>query len=203
MAQIIIDKTRHNTCEGNLIDESKSSLSIRQGNDCGGKSNYFLVNNRESTGGVRVLGKNHIVERNYFEGLAGTNYNSAICLVRGEKDAALNGYWQVKNTKVANNTIVDCKTGITANYGSRTSQTMPVISTEVTSNLIICASTSNYSVNCITTPRPSITWSGKVIFQGKQSGVSLETVAKKPNFQRPNAIIELIDSQAGVHFELN
>ncbi len=66
------------------------------------------------------------------KGLAGTGYRSAICLVRGQENPALSGYWQVKDAKVRYNMVYDCKYGLNVNYASSSSnQVMPVISTVI------------------------------------------------------------------------
>ncbi len=199
-AEIISNKSCENLYEDNLFTENKGTLTLRHGNDCTVRNNIFLGEGMASSGGVRIIGEGHTVEGNYMENLQGNNYTSAICIVRGEKDAALNGYWQVIGATVKNNTIVDCNVGITSNYGARSSMVMPVISTKVENNIIIAPSSSNYSVYNVTSPAPTITWSGNKIYSGKQSGVSLETTTTKPSYLRPDSRINAIKSGAGASY---
>lgn len=184
-AEIVSNKSCRNLYRRNLFVECQGTLTMRHGNDCTATGNYFVGNNMPGTGGIRLIGEGHTVEYNYLEGLAGTGYRSAICLVRGQENAALNGYWQVKNARVRNNTLFGCKYGLNVNYGSG-DQVLPVVSTEIENNVVSAASSSAYTVYCTTTPAPGITWSGNTLYSGKQSGTSLPVVTvppAKPNVQ--------------------
>lgn len=199
-AEIISNKSCYNLYEGNLFTESMGTLTLRHGNYCTVRENYFIGNSMSSSGGVRIIGEGHTVEDNYMENLMGNNYTSAICIVRGEEDAELSGYWQVKNTTVSGNTIVECNVGITSNYGARTTMVLPVITTTISDNTIIMASSNNYSVYNVISPVPDITWTDNVIYSGKQYGVELVTVSSKPTYTRPTTQIEEITSSAGASY---
>ena len=180
-AEIVSNKSCRNTYRRNVFVESQGSLTLRHGNDCLVTGNYFFGNGMEGTGGIRIIGERHTVEYNYLEGLAGTGYRTGICIVRGQQNPKLSGYWQVKEARIANNVVVDCKYGIMANYGSASSnQTQPVVSTVVENNLISTSSKSYYTVHVVTDPKPDITWSNNSLYGGKQSGITLETAAADP-----------------------
>ena len=180
-AEIISNKSCGNLYRGNLFVESQGSLTMRHGNGCTASGNYFIGNGMEGTGGIRLIGEDHVVEDNFLAGLAGTGYRSAICLVRGQQSPALSGYWQVKNARVRRNTIVDCKYAFNVNYASSGSdQVMPVVSTLIEENVVSLSSSSSYAVFCTTTPVPGIEWKDNTIYGGRQSGVSLPTVAQAP-----------------------
>lgn len=199
-AEIISNKSCYNTYTGNLFSESMGTLTLRHGNYCTVSGNYFIGNGMSSSGGVRIIGEGHTVENNYMENLMGNNYTSAICIVRGEEDAELSGYWQVKNTTVTGNTVVECNVGITSNYGARTTMVLPVITTTVSNNIFIMASSNNYSVYNVTSPEPDITWTNNQIYSGKQSGVTLSTVTTKPSYTRPTTEINSITSSSGASY---
>ena len=96
-AEIISNKSCFNVYTGNLFEESDGSLTLRHGNDCVVRGNYFLSGGKSDVGGVRIIGERHVVEDNYFMNLTGTNYKAALCVVKGESAAELNGYWTVKD----------------------------------------------------------------------------------------------------------
>lgn len=197
-AEIISNKSCGNIYRGNLFVESQGSLTMRHGNGCTASGNYFLGNGMEGTGGIRLIGEDHLVEDNYLCGLAGTGYRTAICLVRGQESPALNGYWQVKNARVRRNTIVDCKYAFNVNYGSSGSgQTVPVVGTTIEENVVSLSSSSSYAVFCTTTPAPEIEWRNNTIYGGRQSGATLPTAASAPALPDVAQAVDEIRNTAG------
>ncbi len=197
-AEIISNKSCGNLYRGNLFVECQGTLTMRHGNGCTASGNCFRGNGMEGTGGIRLIGEDHVVEDNYFENLAGTGYRSAVCLVRGQQSPALNGYWQVKNACVRRNTIVDCKYAFNVNYASSGSdQVMPVVSTLIEENIVLLSSPSSYAVFCTTTPAPGIEWKNNTIYGGRQSGVSLPTAAEAPILPDMPQVMDAIREGAG------
>ena len=180
-AEIVSNKSCRNVYRRNVFVESQGSLTLRHGNDCTVTGNYFFGNDMAGTGGIRIIGERHTVEYNYLEGLAGTGYRTAICIVRGQENPKLSGYWQVKDAHVSNNVLVNCKYGFMVNYGSASSnQTQPVISTVIENNTVSASSKSQYTVNVVTDPKPEVTWKNNKLYNGKQAGVELGTVSSDP-----------------------
>ena len=179
--EIVSNKSCGNLYEANLFRASEGVLTLRHGNDCIVRGNYFLGDNVSNTGGVRIIGERHLVENNYMENLRGSGYKTALCLVRGEKDAELSGYAQVRGAVVRNNTIVGCRYSMHVNYAGRDEQTEPVVESTITNNTIVCKSSSDYAVYLYSSPAPSITWSGNKIYGGKQQGISLATLSAAPS----------------------
>ena len=179
--EIVSNKSCGNLYEANLFRASEGVLTLRHGNDCTVRGNYFLGDNASNTGGVRIIGERHLVENNYMENLRGSGYKTALCLVRGEKDAELSGYAQVRGAVVRNNTIVGCRYSMHVNYAGRDEQTEPVVESTITNNTIVCKSSSDYAVYLYSSPAPSITWSGNKIYGGKQQGISLATLSAAPS----------------------
>lgn len=185
-AEIVSNKSCGNTYRRNLFVECQGTLTMRHGNNCTVTGNYFVGNGMSGTGGIRLIGEGHTVEHNYLEGLAGTGYRSAICLVRGQENPALSGYWQVKNARVRYNMVYDCKYGLNVNYASSSSnQVVPVVSTVIEGNTV-SATSSGYAVDCATEPAaPEIEWNDNKLY-GRQRGVSLPSLTSalaKPNVQ--------------------
>lgn len=197
-AEIVSNKSCANLYRRNLFEESKGSLTLRHGNRCWVTGNYFLGNGMDGTGGVRIIGEDHTVENNYMERLRGSGYKTALCLVRGQKNPALNGYWQVQRAVVRRNVAVDCRYAFQVNYGSSASQVEPVVSTTIADNIVSLSSASDYAVNCETNPAPDITWSDNTFYGGKQSGVKLPTASVAPTLPDVKAATENIRRSAGV-----
>ncbi len=97
---------------------------MRHGNNCLVERNIFLGNHVSGTGGIRVIGEGHRVKANYLSGLEGDGFRTALTLVNGQPDAALNGYHPVRNVTLEDNTIVDCKHSVLLNYNDQKDATI-------------------------------------------------------------------------------
>lgn len=135
--EIISNKSCFNVYRYNTFLECKGTLTLRHGNNCDVYSNFFLGNNRSSTGGIRVIGENHKVYNNYLENLDGEGYRAAVCLVRGVENSPLNRYFQVINAEIVNNTIVNCGEGFAIGYGSSSDQTLPPKDIKISNNVVL------------------------------------------------------------------
>lgn len=197
LAEVISNKSCRNLYEGNVFDDSQGSLTLRHGNDCIVRGNYFRSGGKSDVGGVRVIGERHLVEGNVFLGLTGSGYKSALCLVTGESNAALNGYWTVKDALIKDNVFVDCRYGIVVNYSGRDSQDSAPENVTFSHNTIVSSASKYVAVTVIDTPSSELHWEDNVIFGGKQSGVKLPTVSAKPVVSDYSAAIEAIISNSG------
>ena len=108
-AECISNKSCGNLYRRNTFLEVSGTLTLRHGNGCTVEENAFLGNNAKGTGGVRIIGENHLVSRNYFENLTGDKERSALCVMAGIPNTLLNGYAQVKDARIENNLFVNCK----------------------------------------------------------------------------------------------
>lgn len=196
-AEIVSNKSCANIYRGNLFEQSRGSLTLRHGNRCQVVGNFFLGGGVDNTGGVRIIGEDHLVEQNYMQGLLGRGYKAAISLVRGQQDPLLSGYWQVKRACVRNNVVVDCRCGLEVNYGS-SGQVMPVVESKIEYNIISLSNPKDYAVNCTTDPEPQIEWQGNMLYGGRVVGVELESLAAAPRIPKMEAVIEQVRRQAGV-----
>lgn len=198
-AEIISNKSCFNVYEGNLFEEGEGTLTLRHGNDCMVRGNFFLSGGKSQVGGVRIIGERHVVENNYFLNLTGTEYKAALCVVKGESAAALNGYWTAKDCIVRNNLFVDCRQGFVINYGARDTQDSAPVNLQVIGNKIISSKTYMLSVNVMEgTPVDAVKWDGNIIYGGSQKGVSLETVKTAPGYEDGSGIISSIRENAGI-----
>ena len=179
-AEIISSKSCKNLYEGNLFEEGEGSLTLRHGNDCVVRGNYFCSGGKDAVGGVRIIGERHLVEKNVFLQLTGTGYKSALCVVRGESNAALNGYWTVKKAEVKDNVFIDCRCGIVVNCSGRDSQDTPPEDVLFAGNTIVSGKTYMIPVQVIDTPAANLAWEGNIIYGGTQQGITLPVVNEKP-----------------------
>jgi len=191
-----------NLYEGNLFTECQGTLTLRHGNGCTVRGNYFLGNKVSDTGGIRIIGENHTVENNYLEKLRGTGYKAALCMVRGIASTPLNGYAQVKNAVVRGNIIYGCRYSMHLNYASSPSvQTEPVASSIIAGNTVYCTSDSDYAVYMYNSPTPEINWSDNTIYGGSQSGATLPTADAAPTIDSVSEIVAAISASAGTDWD--
>ena len=200
-AEIISNKSCFNVYTGNLFEESDGALTLRHGNDCVVRGNYFLSGGKSDVGGVRIIGERHVVEENYFLNLTGTNYKAALCVVKGESAAELNGYWTVKDCLVRNNVFVDCRYGFVINYGGRDTQDSAPRNLTISGNKLISGKSYMIPVTVLEdTPADAVKWDGNIICGGSLKGVSLETVKTAPEYDDPSGVIKNIKENAGIQW---
>lgn len=64
-------KSGNNTFKGNVFLECEGTVTLRHGNGNIVEGNYFDGRNVPGTGGIRIIGEDHIVRNNYMQNLAG------------------------------------------------------------------------------------------------------------------------------------
>jgi poly(beta-D-mannuronate) lyase len=104
--EMVSNKSCENIYRFNTFRESAACLTLRHGNRCLVEGNFFLGGKKKDSGGVRVIGENHTVINNYFEGTMG-RAGGVISLWAGIPNSELNKYFQVTNALIAFNTIVN------------------------------------------------------------------------------------------------
>lgn len=106
--EIISIKSADNILANNTFLECEGSLVLRHGNNTLVSGNWFIGNGKPFTGGVRIINEGHKVINNYFYKLTGDEFRSATAIMNGIPDSPANGYAQVKNVIIANNTYYLC-----------------------------------------------------------------------------------------------
>lgn len=107
--EIVSNKSGGNLYRGNVFKESRGSMVLRHGHGNVVERNIFLGNGKPHTGGVRVINRDQVVRDNYFEGVAGDGFASALALMAGTRDAPLNRYEQVDNAQIRHNSFVQVR----------------------------------------------------------------------------------------------
>ncbi len=124
--EIISNKSGQNKYYNNTFRDYAGCLTLRHGDNCEVYGNYFFAEGNAFTAGVRVIGEGHKVYNNYIEGInsfkengSSSNVTGGINVSNGRPNSALNGYYQVKDAQIVNNTFVNCdyalKIGTTVN----------------------------------------------------------------------------------------
>lgn len=127
--EIISNKSCANVYRKNTFRRSAGALTLRQGDRCTVESNVFLGNLKAGTGGVRVIGRRHVVRGNYFHGLTGLSTAGAvIALYAGIPESPATGYVEAQGAVVENNVLVGNSTNginLSAGFMSRNRTILP------------------------------------------------------------------------------
>lgn len=119
-AEIISNKSANNIIRQNTIRDSNGSVVNRHGAEVTISNNFIFGDDNPYSGGIRIVDDGHIITNNYIEGtrFISSNWNGGIVLTTGDGSGDTdNGYQDVKNVLVANNTIVDSVNSININGG--------------------------------------------------------------------------------------
>jgi poly(beta-D-mannuronate) lyase len=135
--EVISNKSGHNTVRNNLLYECAGTITLREGNFANVCGNYFIGNGVKDAGGVRIIGENHKVQKNYFQGLTGTGLRAAINIMDAMPNPALSGYAQVKNPDIRNNTIINCAQAFEIGSGKRDDRNVPPVNVTLVDNTVL------------------------------------------------------------------
>lgn len=180
--EIISNKSGKNKYYNNTFRKYSGCLTLRHGNDCDVYGNYFFAENNFYSAGVRVIGEGHKIYNNYIEGInslkpsgSTSGATGGINITNGRLNSALNGYYQVKNTQIVNNTFVNC------DYGLR-------IGTQVKSDLdqepVNLTLANNIMYNTITPVQTTTAPSGTFVNQGNINNVATAALVDDGKFHR-------------------
>ncbi len=109
-AEVISNKAASNVIRYNTVRDSNGSIVTRHGANATITNNYVIGDDNPFSGGIRLVDDGHIVTNNYVQGARylNSNWNGGIVLTTGDGSGRTdNGYQNVENVLVANNTIVD------------------------------------------------------------------------------------------------
>jgi poly(beta-D-mannuronate) lyase len=173
-AEIISVKSCGNIIRRNLFLSSSGALTLRHGNRNRVEGNWFVGNGKKRAGGVRVIGEDHTIVNNHFEGLTGRGGRSTLSVMHGVSEAPLNSYWQVKRALIAYNTILDCASSFDIGFGAGgRGRTLPPEAVVIRGNLVRSASGKGITVR---DEQADVRWSENVWVGESQPGV--------PGFER-------------------
>jgi poly(beta-D-mannuronate) lyase len=101
--EIISNKSCENVYRGNTFLDCAGTLTLRHGNRCVAEENFFLGHHKKGSGGIRVIGEDHVIVNNYIDGVT----QGGFWVTAGISDSELQGYFQARNCLIAFNTVVD------------------------------------------------------------------------------------------------
>jgi poly(beta-D-mannuronate) lyase len=101
--EIISNKSCENIYRFNTFRDCAGMFTLRHGNRCRVEGNFFFGNGKRGSGGIRVIGEDHVVINNYIERVQ----EGGFWITSGIVDSPLNGYFPARNCLIAFNTFVD------------------------------------------------------------------------------------------------
>lgn len=117
--EIITNKSKNNKFINNTFRRCRGSLVLRHGSHATVEGNYFLGENTEGTGGIRISDSNHTITNNYIQDCVTASsrakWNNGITFIGGGDASAVactsssttNGYQRSNNITISNNSIVN------------------------------------------------------------------------------------------------
>jgi poly(beta-D-mannuronate) lyase len=123
-AEIISIKSCANEVKGNVFKECQGSVVLRHGNNNIVSDNFFLGNDKEGSGGVRIINKGQQVSNNIFYKCRGVDFRSSLVIMNGVPNSPPTRYVQVTNAEIVNNTFYECSP-ISLCEGSDAERTLP------------------------------------------------------------------------------
>jgi hypothetical protein len=100
--EIISNKSCDNIYRSNTFRDCAGMLTLRHGNRCRVDGNYFFGNRKRGSGGIRVIGEDHVIVNNYIDSVR----QGAFWITAGIPDSPLDGYVAARGCLVAFNTVV-------------------------------------------------------------------------------------------------
>lgn len=122
---------------------------------------------------MRIIGEDHRVFNNYFSGLYGSSFKSALPIMNGVPNSPLNRYFQVKNAIVAFNTFVNCKYTMILGAGADSELSLPPENCIIANNLVL----TDHQIITKEAEPSNLMWEGNIM-QGASLGI-----------QKPDGII--------------
>ncbi len=150
--EIITNKSKGNSYINNTFRRCRGSLVLRHGSHTTVNGNYFLGENIEGTGGIRIVDSNQIIRNNYIQDCVTTTdnaiWNNGITFLGGNDSSAVpctsttdgtSGYQKVQNIDVSNNSIINTNAPLFFNINTGTTKPLGTVS----DNLIYFAGATN------------------------------------------------------------
>ncbi len=119
-AEVISNKSGNNRISNNTIRDSYGSLTTRHGSSATISNNFILGDGHPFAGGIRIIDDGHRVVNNYIEGARylNTRFHGGI-VIHNSDGSTTNGYQDVTNVLIANNSIVDSVNSLNVNGGNQ------------------------------------------------------------------------------------
>jgi poly(beta-D-mannuronate) lyase len=106
--EIVSIKSCGNKVVGNVFKECQGAVVLRHGNDNTVERNLFYGNDKEGTGGVRVINEGNWIVNNFMSHCKGQGFRSPLAIMAGVFNSPANRYLPVRDAVIANNTFLNC-----------------------------------------------------------------------------------------------
>ena len=106
--EIVSIKSCGNKVIGNVFKECQGAVVLRHGNDNTVEGNLFYGNDKEGTGGVRVINEGNWIVNNFMSHCKGQGFRSPLAIMAGVFNSPANRYLPVRDAVIANNTFLNC-----------------------------------------------------------------------------------------------
>ena len=166
--ECISNKSCGNVYRYNTFISCQATLTLRHGNRCSVYGNYFFANHVANSGGIRIIGEDHLVYNNYISGCSGSSFKSALTFMNGIPNSPLSGYFQVKRAVVAFNTLVDNVNNFNIGAAGDTSASLAPLDCVLANNIVYGTSSPLFLFN---TQPINMTYQGNIIY-GATTGFS-------------------------------
>lgn len=101
--EIISSKSSENVYRANTFLDCAGMLTLRHGNRCVIDGNFFIAHHKKESGGIRVIGDDHVIINNYIDGVT----QGAFWITGGVPNSELIQYFRARGCIIAFNTVVD------------------------------------------------------------------------------------------------
>jgi poly(beta-D-mannuronate) lyase len=131
-------KSGKNVIKGNTLLNTAGTITLRHGNGSRIEGNVILANGKASSGGIRVIGGDHVIVNNYISGIPASSSTSrgAIVLTNGVPNSPLEQYFQVTGVTIAHNTLVNNDNNVIVGDKKSDTNPLPPVNTTFADNLI-------------------------------------------------------------------
>ncbi len=206
--EIISNKSGQNIYRYNTFRESAGTLTLRHGNDTRVEGNFFLGNDKNNSGAIRVIGERQTIVNNYIANVD-DRAGGAISISAGVPNSGLNQYFQVKDAVIAHNTVVNTQGAMLKfddGFGS-SSRTLRAENVTVANNIFRSDGPTIFSG----TEGANWTWEGNIAFGGslgpKNGAAGISNINPQLQFDssglwRPSSTSPAIDGGVGSYSSL-
>ena len=143
------------------------ALTLRSATRATVEGNFFLGDGKSNAGGVRVIGEGHRIVNNYFGGLSGAKYRSALSIMNGVPGSPVHLYFQTRDAVIAFNTFVNNRCTFHIGLGASEQVCLPPLNCTIANNIIV----SDRGPLIVETAKPeNLRWLGNLAF-GAELGI--------------------------------
>ncbi len=150
--ELISNKCCRNIIAYNKVVDCMSCITLRHGRYCMVIHNYINGGGKIGCGGIRIMGKGHVVKYNTIEGIDNESnpFRSPFSIMNGEKDNKLNGYELVKDLQLCSNDILGCYAAFSFGVNNkRKSQIIPTKCLVEENRIVKCVKTIDDNEKCM------------------------------------------------------